>query len=1173
MDNARLKPFAQIARIDLIKQIETTIAKVLNNNDIDAKIHAAKIEKLKEAINKSSKDEIVEKIAYTWFNRFVALRYMDLKNLNPIRIVSPSENRTQPQLLEEAKNGNIQFAKGGAKEDVIAILNGTKSSNNRDLDAYRILFIAACNSLNKQLPFMFEKIDDYADILLPHDLLSENSVLSKVIETLDVETCENVEVIGWLYQYYISAKKDKVFEDIKKKKIKVTPENIPAVTQLFTPHWIVKYLVENSLGRLWMLNNPTSNLVTKMEYYIKPESAETEFLRISSPEEIKICDPACGSGHMLTYAFDLLYEIYAERGYENSQIPSLILKNNLFGIEIDDRAGSLASFALSMKACERDKRFLGRENKPMPNICTLQNILFHEGELNNYMDELGANLFTNNIKETLHDFREAKNFGSLIRPHTTDVAFALNELSQKDLAGNLLLYGTHKLVLKALKQADYLSPKYHVVIANPPYMGGGNANARLTDFLRSNYPDTKSDLFAAFIERGFELVPKNGYSAMVTMQSWMFLSSYEKMRQKLLTDTTIITMTHMANMVMGIAFGTNATVWKKSYIPNYRGQFSYVDYSDLNEIKEPKEFPVKNERLKSASSSDFNKIPGSPIAYWVSEKKLLAFKNYSPLHKYATPRAGMITGNNELFVRFIHEVNYSRIGIDIKDREEAKVSQKKWFPYQKGGPFRKWFGNLEYVVDFENDGYKLRNTKNDKGKVPAHAFNEEYIFKPNVNWSAVTSSFFSCRITYSGNLFDASGSAAFPSSEILEPICGFLNSKISTSLINAINPTLNFQAWEIGSLPINCEVEVVKEVSLVVVSLANISKSDWDSFETSWDFTSLPLLSTQYRAETLAQTYSNIRAFWQSQTDEMKRLEEENNRIFIDAYGLNDELTPDVPLKEITINCNPNYRYGDGETATLEGKLLFDTIQEFIHYAVGNMFGRYSMDKDGLILANQGEGLDYFLKQIPEPKYMPDSDNVLPIFGEGFKNWFSDDIATRFNEFLRISFGDEKFTENLAFIENTLADNKAGKNISEYFQKSFYNYHVRRFKKRPIYWQFESPKGSFKVLIYMHRYRRDQVSIILNDYLNEYHNQIKHSLDTAHRDSANEALPINERAKAERLIQTLMPILNEIEAWERETLRKLAEKRIEIDLDDGVKVNYQKFGGALAPIKGLADKE
>lgn len=579
------------------------------------------------------------------------------------------------------------------------------------------------------------------------------------------------------------------------------------------------------------------------------------------------------------------------------------------------------------------------------------------------------------------------------------------------------------------------------------------------------------------------------------------------------------------------------------------------------------------EKIKyKASSSDFSKIPGSPIAYWVNRKIANIFSDSVALNTPGIAKVvtGMTTAGNEIFLRQWHEVAVNKTNSKAKTNDEAYTSKSKWFPYQKGGDFRRWYGNQEWVVNWHNNGEAIKNNIDvATGNVRSGSYNPDYVFKLGLTWTYISSSNFGVRFVPEGQMFDNKGSMVFAENRIKTmKLLSFLCSKLAFEISKILNPTLSFQPGDMGKVPIVANIFVDNKISEIANLCVNLSKSDWDSFETSWDFTSLPLLSTQYRAETLAQTYSNIRAFWQSQTDEMKRLEEENNRIFIDAYGLNDELTPDVPLKEITINCNPYYRYGDGETETLEGKLLFDTIQEFIHYAVGNMFGRYSLDKDGLILANQGEGLDDFLKQIPQPKFMPDHNNVLPILE---KNYFTDDIVGNFTKFLMVTFGAEKYSENLAFIENILADNKKGKNIREYFQKHFYEYHVKRFKKRPIYWQFESPKGSFKVLIYMHRYKPDQVSVILNDYLREYNNKITHEIE------ANRSILVDgndvEKIKAQKEIDRLNPILREITDWERDIIFPLAQARIEIDLDDGVKVNYPKFGKALTQIKGLADKE
>ncbi|MBN8647951.1 MAG: BREX-1 system adenine-specific DNA-methyltransferase PglX [Caulobacterales bacterium] len=577
------------------------------------------------------------------------------------------------------------------------------------------------------------------------------------------------------------------------------------------------------------------------------------------------------------------------------------------------------------------------------------------------------------------------------------------------------------------------------------------------------------------------------------------------------------------------------------------------------------------EKIKfKASSSDFSKIPGSPIAYWVSGQVFNVFETSNPLSTgdFAKVVTGMTTAGNENYLRLWHEIRAEKFTTKCLNNAEAAKSSYKWFPYQKGGDFRRWYGNNEFVVNWENDGHAIKNNiDTDTGKVRSGSYNPEYVFSSGLTWTYISSSNFGVRFVPAGYLFDNKGSMIFCSAANDSKILlGYLCTKLAFNISKILNPTLSFQPGDMARVPVPVKLFSYLNIAELSANCISISKSDWDSFETSWDFTSLPLLSANYRGETLADTYSNIRAFWQNQTDEMKRLEEENNRIFIDAYGLNDELTPDVPLKEITITCNPHYRYGDVDN--LEGRLLFDTIQEFIHYGVGCMFGRYSLDKEGLILANQGETQDDYLAKIPNPSFMPDADNVLSILS---KDYFEDDIATRFNEFLRITFGKEKFTENLAFIENTLADNKAGKNIREYFQKSFFNYHVKRFKKRPIYWQFESPKGSFKALIYMHRYKPDQVSVILNDYLREFNNKITHEIES------NQAILITgndiEKIKAQKEIDRLIPILRETSDWERDIIFPLAQARIEIDLDDGVKTNYPKFGKALTKIVGLDTKE
>ncbi len=600
MDTSKLKKFAQFARRILLDQVSGKLDVVLAPQSAARRERAQVVAELEKLISSSGREHVEERVAYTWFNRFCALRFMDVNRYTRIGVVSPAEGQFQPEILAEAKMGHIdeEMVPSQIRQKILDLLAGRAPSNDSQGEAYRLLVVAACNAWHQSMPFLFERIDDYTELLMPDDLLSGNSILAYTREAMTPDACKDVEVIGWLYQFYISEKKDAVFEGLKKNQ-KITPENIPAATQLFTPHWIVRYLVDNSLGRLWLLNRPNSRLAEQMEYFIPPEKPESDFLKITGPEDIKVCDPACGSGHMLTYAFDLLYAMYEEEGYDPAEIPEKILTHNLFGIELDERAGELAAFALTMKARARQRRFF---NKGVaPNITVLEKVIFSSEELDEYMGFVGRDLFTYGLRETLQQFSEVDNFGSLIVPKVANVADVLATLESKDMSSNLFLAETHKKVLTVLRMADALSPRYAVVVANPPYMGGKGMNPRLSAWAKENFPSSKSDLFAMFIERGFDLTPRFGYSAMVTMQSWMFLSSYEALRERILSETSIECMVHMANMVMGIAFGTSATVLKKGGSPETRGAYCYVEYEDIGEDNKPIEFPPRNERnLKAA---------------------------------------------------------------------------------------------------------------------------------------------------------------------------------------------------------------------------------------------------------------------------------------------------------------------------------------------------------------------------------------------------------------------------------------------------------------------------------------------------------------------------------------------------------------------------------------------
>ncbi|MCD2452774.1 BREX-1 system adenine-specific DNA-methyltransferase PglX [Methylicorpusculum oleiharenae] len=1187
METTKLKRFAQYARRSLKDQVETKLNQVLVEESAARRESAAAIRKLEEAIHNQGKDQVIERVAYIWFNRFCALRFMDVNRYNRVGIVSPADpGQFQPEILAEAKMGHIddEMVPIKIRQQVFALLDGKAPSRDPQGEAYRLLVVAACNYWNKAMPFLFQRIEDYTELLMPDDLLSSNSILAHMREaisyqlsvisnehepadncTLNTEGLE-VEVIGWLYQFYISEKKDEVFDGLKKNK-KITPENIPAATQLFTPHWIVRYLVENSLGRLWLLNRPGSKLAKQMDYYIKPEQAETDFLRISKPEEIKVCDPACGSGHMLTYAFDLLYAIYEEEGYEPAEIPEKILTHNLFGIEIDERAGELAAFALTMKARAKQRRFFNKGIKP--NICVLENVRFDETELSEYMTFVGRELFTAPLQMALSQFEEADNFGSLIRPDVTDVDKILKTLASKNVSGHLFLSLTHHKVLQALRQADYLSPKYHVVVANPPYAGVKGLNNRLAVWLSEQFPSACSDLMTAFMERCRLLVIQHGTWSMINLPSWMFLGSYRKLRTHLLNSQKIISLIHLGRGTFGADFGAVAFSVSNSQPFSETRMIARKLFEKFSIVRTNEEleklFLDKNYGRFNIKQGSLMAIPDEPIAYWLSENAIRSFSDGTPLLEIAPAKQGIKTGNNDRFLRFWQEVDVSRAALD-EQKIEALTGQKKWFPCTKGGSFRRWYGNFEYLLNWENDGYEIRNYKDENGKLRSRPQNTQYFFFGGITWSSLTIGSFSARRLPKNFAFESKGSASpIQDNDTALSILGFMNSVVVDRLISALSPTVDYSEGAIGKLPI---IEVNKSVLSEVEKLITLSRSDWDSYETSWDFTNLPLLNPNHFQPTLKATYQKLRAHWREMTLEMQRLEKENNRIFIDAYGLQNELTSVVPLNVITLTCNPHYRYSNGKSEEeLEALLLADTLRELVSYAVGCMFGRYALDKSGLILANQGETLSNYLKQIPEPSFPADDDNVIPML-DG--DWFTDDITERFRQFLRVAFGEEHYEENLKFVEQAL--NVKGKreySIRDYFLGEFYIDHVKRYKKRPIYWLFSSPKGSFNALIYMHRYRPDTVSVVLNDYLREFRTKL-----TAHK-SHLEAVSISasaapvEKTKALKEIEKINKIIAELEEYEREILYPLATQQKEINLDDGVKVNYVKFGSALKKIVGL----
>lgn len=1236
MDTSRLERFARYARRYLIEQTEKKLIQILTYTDgieseqrraypqqvkaLETEIldrYGITIEKGATAIDTKKMADLIDMVAYTWFNRFCALRYMDMNQYNKIGVVSPLPGHFQPEILEEAKAGYIDESMVSERDRkrVFDLISGAETHPDPQHEAYRVLVRAVSNYYAHIMPFLFDPIAKWKELLMPEDLLSGESILSYTREAMTPRACRSVEVIGWLYQYYISEKKSDVQAAIKRR-VKVQSRDIPAVTQLFTPEWIVKYMVENSLGRLWMKNNPNSNLKDRMEYYIEDgeENAaiDQNFCKIDSPEEIRFCDPCCGSGHTLSYAFDLLYRIYDEEGYDHNSISALIIENNLYGIEIDGRASELSAFALSMKAREKDPLWFNK--KIEPNICRLENISFGKDEIEPYLDKCGRDIFTLNFERMLSQFEHADTYGSLIVPAEQDIEGIRELLNAKDFSGDVFLAPTHKKVLKLIDQADYLSTKYQVVVTNPPYMGKGMSD-QLSKYLSDNFNEAKSDLFSAFILRNLNLCQPGGQLGFMTPFVWMFISSYEKLRKYLIKNTCITSLVQLEYSGFdGATVPICTFTLENSINPKHKG--GYIKLSEFRGSEN--QAPRTLEAIANpdcgwffrCATSDFAKIPGAPIAYWVSDKVRDIFISSKPLADVASAKVGLQTGDNDRFLRYWFETELHGIGFGMSSRQEAKKSGKKWFPYNKGGEFRKWYGNQEFVVNWENDGEAIRNFTFDNGKQRSVVRNPDYYFRESITWSALSSAKISLRYSPAGFLFDTKGQCLFADdAESLYKYMAMLNTSTTSSFLKFLSPTLDFNSGVVAKVPVRIPNALdSRDIEHMLLS----GKQDWDSSEISWDFQQLPLLQVfGARCQVLVkEAYEKLREQWIEDTLKMQELEEENNRIFIEAYGLQDELSPDVPLKEITLTCNPYYRYGVNPevlgvralgvrefplNAELEKRLLADTMKELISYSVGCMFGRYSLNEPGLIVASQGEaaaelplgvrsqGLGvrgdevaeegvrgdsgeadlkpktYHLKPNQEPKPYLALNNVIPILDE---EWFADDMVNRFSDFLKEAFGEDNFEENLRFIEDAI-----GKDIRRYFIRDFYNDHLKMYRRRPIYWLFSSPKGSFNALIYMHRYSPDTASIILNDYLREYVFKLNNRLADLRDIEISADSSQREKTQASKEIDKIESIITELEYWEKDYMYPLAAKRVEIDLDDGVKANYALFDGVLKGVR------
>ena len=1091
-------------------------------------------------------EQVMEEVAYTWFNRFAALRFMEVNGYLPshIRVFTNDAGEFKPQILAEA----IHLELDGLDMNKVYELE----SANKSEELFKYLLIVQCNALNSILPGMFQRIEDYTELLLPDYLLREGSVIEQMITTIPEEDwTDQVQIIGWLYQYYNTEPKDKVFADLKKN-IKITKENIPAATQLFTPDWIVHYMVENSLGRLWLEGHPNDALKSEWKYYLDEAEQEPDVqaqlatirkeYAALKPEEIRVIDPCMGSGHILCVLFDVLVRIYEDYGYTAREAAVKIVENNLWGLDIDERAAQLSYFAVMMKARQYDRRFFTRKVQPHVYAIEETNLIRSDYTL----AKKDYHLSTDNqaaLDYLMRAFVDAKEYGSILQLKNHDYTGLKDEWDSMYAQTNndnrtISLWSAlvSPLIPILCYQAIALSQKYHVVVTNPPYMGGSGMCSSMVDYLKDNYPDSKSDLFAVFIERCHLFLKENGLQGMITQHAWMFLRSYERLRQKLFQND-MINMAHLGarafEEIGGEVVQTTSFVFRKSRTQKYVS--NYLRLIDASSQNEKEKLFLTGKPQFSVSQENYEKIPGSPVAYWVSDRVFAAYSN-PPLIQHSRPCKGIDTGDNSVFLRLWYEINIQKMfHPQAHPVKAADCSGYKWFPYNKGGEYRKWYGNNDYLLNWENDGAALRAFRK------SNLRNKDCYLNRGITWSTVTGSQSSMRYFDYGFLFDNGGSCLYTGDNLLY-ILGFLNSKVAKSLLS-ISPTLNTQPGDIGRLPYILSEEKKGVITELVQKNIAIAKADWDAFETSWDFIEHPFITYAEKgcATTVRQAYENWSEVATSRFVELRKNEEAINQIFIDIYNLSNELTAQVEDKEISVR---------------KANLQRD-IRSFISFAVGCMFGRFSIGKPGLVYA--GGEWDASMYQL----FKPDKDAIIPICDD---EYFEDDIVGRFVKFIEVVFGKDTLEENLRFISDALGGKGASREvIRNYFINEFYADHIKTYQKRPIYWLFDSGKtNGFKCLIYMHRYQPDTIARIRTDYVHEQQSRYRTAIaDLNQRISGASS---SERIKLSKRLDLLQSQAEEIRAYE-EKIHHLADQMIKIDLDDGVKNNYSLFKDVLAKMK------
>jgi type II restriction/modification system DNA methylase subunit YeeA len=1178
MNKAKLKSYAPQARKDFIAAVTARanllglsdqagtleVAPAQTQGDVTViagqawpvKVHAQR-DQLIARINKDGFTQTMEAVAYTWFNRFAALRYMELHDyLGHGHRALSSTSGGLPDILTHATELTNELP--GLN---VAKVTELKLAGNRDGELYRMLLVAQCNALSSAMPFLFERIDDDSELLLPDNLLRSDSVIAKLVAEIPEEDWKEVEIIGWLYQFYISEKKDQVIGKV------VKSEDIPAATQLFTPNWIVQYLVQNSVGRLWLMANPQSTLAKEWPYYITPAEQTPEVqaqldaliqTRVRedgdtlNPESITVLDPACGSGHILVVAYDVLKAIYLERGYQPRAIPRLILEKNLYGLDIDDRAAQMAGFAVLMKARADDRRLFtatddaGNLQPPKLNVLSLQESKgLSVDELATHLDLFKVQRST--ITALLETFEHAKTFGSLIQiPYAlkTHLAVLPEVLDKARKSGDMYATAAADDLLPLVQQAQVLAMQFDAVVANPPYMGSKGMNPILKMYAKRAYPDGKSDSFAMFIERGFNWCKPLGFNSMVTMQGWMFLSSFESFRSRLLRERSIVTMAHLGARafpeISGEIVQTTAFVLlnycSSVYLPSF---FRLIEGGD--EAKR-KKLLLRQSKFESIRQEDFRKIPGEPVAYWVSDKELAIFEGHPSVGRHSAIRAGMATGNNDRHIRLWHEINLRNFSANSESAEELwKNSQKKWIPFNKGGEAKKWYGNLDYVINYDKTSYSL--LKESGNQCPS----EEYYFRDCLTWSDVTSGPFGVRFYPRGSVFSSVGNSIFETELGLPEICCNLVSKPVVEWLKVINPTLHANPGDVARLPLaRPDSQKCREIFRSAVA---VSRSNWDSYEISWDFQNLAIVTNANRCVTLSDSFIS---WFQAAGDELTaltKLEEENNRIFINAYGLQDELSPEVPESQITLTR------ADREKDS----------QRLISYAIGCMMGRYSLDEPGLIYAHAG---NVGFEPGRYATFPADADGIVPITDE---LWFADDAPSRIREFLRAVWGPDTLEENMVWLAESLgtkASETPDETIRRYIADKFFKDHLQTYKKRPIYWLFSSGKqGAFQALVYLHRYHEGTLARLRAEYVVPLTGKIQSRIEMLQKDAAV-ASSTAARNKLAKEVEKLKKKHVELLSYD-EQLRHYADMRITLDLDDGVKVNYGRFGDLLAEVKAV----